>query len=158
MLLLLFGSVASAADDTTVLIRQDAKLGSYLTDSKGMTLYLFKKDTPNTTVCYDACAKAWPPFSASGTLSLPSGVSGSLGTITRKDGTTQITYNDTPLYYYAPDKGPGDVKGQGVGNVWFVMAPQTSVTRLPATGGVPVGLALIAGMLVVGGGIALRKR
>ncbi len=158
LLLLLQASLVYAAGDATVQVKNDPKLGAFLTDSNGRTLYLFKKDTLNNSVCYDNCAKAWPPFTASGDLSLPEGVPGTLGTITRKDGTKQVTYNGVPLYYYAPDTNPGDVKGQGVGNVWFVMAPQAAATKLPATGGIPVGFVALTGMMLVGTGALLRKR
>jgi predicted lipoprotein with Yx(FWY)xxD motif len=121
--LILWSAVATAEGASTVQVKQDPKLGAYFVDAKGMTLYLFKKDSPNTTVCYGGCAQAWPPFTASGALTLPDGVPGTLGTITRTDGTSQVTYNGTPLYYFAQDKAPGDVKGQGLGGVWFVMAP-----------------------------------
>jgi len=47
-----------------------------------------------------------------------------LGTITRADGTVQVTYNGWPLYYYASDKASGDVMGEGVGNVWYVITPE----------------------------------
>lgn len=157
LVLLLLSAVASAQENYTVQVHQDPKLGAYLTDSKGMTLYLFKKDSPSTSVCYNACAKAWPPFSAAGTLSLPDGVSGALSSITRTDGTTQVAYNGTPLYYYAPDKTPGDVKGQGVGNVWFVMAPELAA-QLPKTGGPPLALIVLGGGILLGAGWRLRRR
>lgn len=158
LILLLQASLTFAAGDATVQVRQTPALGSFLTDDKGMTLYLFKKDPANDSVCYDKCATAWPPFTAAGDLTLPSGVGGTLGTITRKDGTKQITYNGMPMYYYAPDKAPGDVKGQGVGKVWFVMAVQPAVTRLPSTGGAPIGFLVLAGMALAGAGAYLRKR
>jgi LPXTG-motif cell wall-anchored protein len=158
LLLLLQATMVFAADETTVQVRQDPQLGTFLTDEKGMTLYLFKKDALNNSVCYDACAKAWPPFTDPGYLTLPSGVGGTLGTIVRKDGTKQVTYNGVPLYYYAPDKSPGDVKGQGVGNVWFVVAAQPAVSKLPATGGIPMGIIALAGLSVAGAGTLLRRR
>ncbi len=158
LLLLAQATVTFAAGDATVQVKNDPKLGAFLTDSNGRTLYLFKKDTLNNSVCYDNCAKAWPPFTASGDLTLPEGVPGTLGTITRTDGTKQVTYNGIPLYYYAPDTNPGDVKGQGVGNVWFVVAPQTAATKLPATGGVPAGLVILTGVALAGAGALLRRR
>lgn len=108
---------------STVLVRTDPKLGKFLTDAQGRTLYVFKKDTPNTSQCSGRCATIWPPFTASGTLSLPAGVGGALGTITRADGTMQVTYEGMPLYRYAADAQPGDTKGQGIGGVWSVAAP-----------------------------------
>ena len=72
-------------------------LGSFLVDDKGMTLYLFTKDTPNTTVCYDKCATAWPPLLTTGSPVAGEGVDASkLGTTNRTDGTVQVTYNGWP--------------------------------------------------------------
>jgi len=105
---------------STVLVRSAPTLGRFLTDAQGMTLYVFKKDTPNTSTCTGGCAALWPPFAASPPLTLPAGVGGALGTITRADGTPQVTYDGRPLYHYAGDKQPGDTKGQGIGGVWSV--------------------------------------
>lgn len=159
LLLLMQASLVFAAATPAVEVRQDAKLGSFLTGPNGMSLYLFKKDTtPGQSACNGGCAKVWPPLTASGDLSLPDGVGGTLGTITRTDGTKQVTYNGIPLYYYAPDKAPGDVKGQGVGNVWFVVNIQPTATKLPATGGAPLGVIALAGLALAGAGAFLRKR
>jgi predicted lipoprotein with Yx(FWY)xxD motif len=99
-------------------------LGSFLVDSKGMTLYLFKKDSPNTSACYNACATNWPPLLTTGSPVAGNGVDASkFGTTTRTDGTTQVTYNSWPLYYYAKDKQPGDTVGEGVGSAWYVVSP-----------------------------------
>jgi predicted lipoprotein with Yx(FWY)xxD motif len=119
--------VVSAAGEkmaaATVNLGKNDTLGSFLVDDKGMTLYLFTKDTPNTTVCYDKCAVAWPPLLTTGTPVAGEGVDASLfGTTTRTDGTVQVTYNGWPLYYYEKDKAPGDVIGQDVGGVWYVVS------------------------------------
>ncbi len=115
---------AAASGPAMVNLTKTDKLGSFLVDGKGMTLYLFTKDSPNTSVCYDKCAVAWPPLLTSGTPVAGNGVDASkFGTTTRKDGTTQVTYNGWPLYYYFKDKAPGDVTGQNVGTVWFVVSP-----------------------------------
>ena len=114
--------VASEAG-ATVNLTQNDQLGSFLADDKGMTLYLFTKDSPNTTVCYEKCAVAWPPLLTTGDPVAGEGVDASLlGTIERTDGTIQVTYNGWPLYYYEKDKAPGDVVGQDVGGVWFVVS------------------------------------
>ena len=103
---------------------QNATLGSFLVDSAGMTLYIYTKDTPNTSACYGACATAWPPLMTNGAPTAGTGVTASmLGTTTRTDGTVQVTYNGWPLYYFAKDKVAGDTTGEGVGSVWYVMTP-----------------------------------
>lgn len=97
-------------------------LGTILVDAKGMTLYLFTKDTQNSgkSTCEGQCLAAWPPL-----LGEPKAGKGAdkslLGTITRTDGTTQATYNGWPLYYWAKDSAPGDTTGQGVNGVWWVL-------------------------------------
>jgi predicted lipoprotein with Yx(FWY)xxD motif len=108
-----------------VMVGKDDKLGSFLVDDKGMTLYLYTKDVPNTSNCYDKCATAWPPLLTTGNPVASDGVDVSkFSTTTRKEGTMQVTYNGWPLYYFAKDKKPGDVTGQNVGSVWFVISPE----------------------------------
>jgi predicted lipoprotein with Yx(FWY)xxD motif len=107
-----------------VNVGQNSTLGSFLVDSKGMTLYLFTTDTPNTSNCYGGCAKYWPPQLTTGAPTAGSGVTASLlGTTARTDGTTQVTYNGWPLYYYLSDKAAGDTTGENVQGSWFVITP-----------------------------------
>jgi len=116
---------APAAEVTgaTVALAKNDQLGSFLADDKGMTLYLFTKDTPNTSNCYDKCEEAWPPLFTKGAPVAGDGVDAALlGTTTRKDGSIQVTYSGWPLYYYVKDQKPGDVTGQNVGDVWFVLS------------------------------------
>jgi predicted lipoprotein with Yx(FWY)xxD motif len=113
---------SSSSSGATVSLGQNGTLGSFLVDDKGMTLYLFTKDTPNTSVCYDKCATAWPPLLTTGAPVAGEGLDASkLGTATRTDGSIQVTYNGWPLYYYQKDKAAGDVTGQDVGGVWYVV-------------------------------------
>jgi predicted lipoprotein with Yx(FWY)xxD motif len=113
----------------------NTSLGTILVDGEGRTLYLFTKDSPGVSVCEGECLKAWPILE--GELTAGDGVDGALiGTISRSDGTTQATYRDWPLYYFAQDTAPGDVKGQGVNGVWFVVNPAGEpIQTAPATGG-----------------------
>lgn len=108
---------------TVVKTAQNATLGTILTDSSGRTLYVYKNDSMNVSNCTGACAQNWPPLTTTGTPSLASGVPGTLGTITRGDGSKQVTYNGMPLYTFKADSNPGDTKGQGIGNVWHVATP-----------------------------------
>jgi predicted lipoprotein with Yx(FWY)xxD motif len=106
------------------------KLGMVLVDGSGRTLYLFEKDQPDQSACSGACVAAWPVDQTSGAPKAGSGVKASLlGTISRSDGTTQVTYNQHPLYYYSGDSGAGQENGQGVnafGAAWFVVTPTGS--------------------------------
>jgi predicted lipoprotein with Yx(FWY)xxD motif len=112
------------APKAVVEVREAGTLGTILVAANGMTLYKFANDKPGVSNCKDACATRWPVLTApAGKLVGGLGVTGTLATITRADGLTQVTYKDLPLYFYAPDTAPGDTKGQGVGGVWFVVNP-----------------------------------
>ncbi len=120
---------AHAATGTTVKLGK-TPLGNVLLDSKGLTLYMFTKDTKDTSVCYGQCEVAWPPLLTDGTPIAGKGLKASLlGTTTRKDGKLQVTYNGLPLYYWYLDFKVGDVLGQDVGKVWYVMAADGSVIK-----------------------------
>lgn len=100
------------------------ELGGVLVDADGMTLYLFTNDSDGQSACYDDCAAAWPPLTVDAEPVAGEGVDGGpLGTTERDDGSTQVTYAGSPLYTWASDSEPGDVSGQGVNDVWFVVAP-----------------------------------
>jgi len=126
---------SAPAAQTTVTTASDAKLGTILTDAKGMTLYRFTKDEPNVSNCYDQCAQNWPPLLVtSGGPIAPTGLAGTLALTTRKDGSKQVTYNGMPMYYWAKDSKPGDTTGQGVGNIWFVAQPGAAQGSSSSTG------------------------
>jgi predicted lipoprotein with Yx(FWY)xxD motif len=111
-----------------------------VTDSNGMTLYRFDQDTANppATHCAGQCAVKWPPalVTGDGTVTVQ-GVDRSLvGTVTRPDGSRQLTLHGWPLYRFANDAAPGDAKGQGVGGTWFAATPQgAKATTHASTGG-----------------------
>jgi len=124
---------ASAQAAPTVQATTDATLGPILTDGAGRTLYRYTPDPPDASTCDGGCAQAWPP------LLLPEGdpvlapdLPGTLGVITRSDGSRQVTYNGMPLYYFVSDTGPGMTTGQGVGGIWFVVAPVAPADATPA--------------------------
>jgi predicted lipoprotein with Yx(FWY)xxD motif len=108
----------------TVMIGTNKAVGNYLVDGSGNTLYMFTKDTANTSACSGDCLKAWPAFSTD-SFAVPSALNASdFGTINRADGAKQSTYKGFPLYYWAKDKMHGDVTGQNIGKVWFVIDPE----------------------------------
>jgi len=108
----------------TVMIATNKAVGNYLVDGSGNTLYWFTKDKANMSACSGDCIKLWPAFTADSFV-VPSAMNASdFGTISRSDGTTQATYKGYPLYYWAKDKMRGDVTGQNVGKVWYVIDPE----------------------------------
>jgi predicted lipoprotein with Yx(FWY)xxD motif len=116
-------TAATSATTTSLQFATDPTLGKILTDGNGMTLYQYAKDTKDTSACTGQCATAWPPLSASATPAAPAGDSGTIGLITRPDGTKQVTYNGLPLYHFAKDTKQGDATGQGLAGAWKVVQP-----------------------------------
>jgi predicted lipoprotein with Yx(FWY)xxD motif len=119
-------STQAASGAATIAVRT-TPLGRILVDGRGMTLYLFEKDTGMKSTCDGTCAKFWPPVTTTGAAKAGSGLdAGKLGTTARTDGETEVTYNGHPLYYYAGDKQPGDTTGEGLnafGALWYVLSP-----------------------------------
>ena len=92
---------------------------SVVANARGFTLYSFAPDTPATSVCNGSCAAYWPPVK--GPVTAGPGVTGSLGTIKRSDGSTQATYDGHPLYTYVGDSAPGQAHGNNLnlnGGLW----------------------------------------
>jgi predicted lipoprotein with Yx(FWY)xxD motif len=120
-------SAVHAAAGGTAVKTHHGKLGTFIVDAKGHTLYLFQKDKTSKSRCTGDCAEAWPPLL---TTSKPTAGGSArkalLGTTKRADGTTQVTYNHHPVYLFANDKKAGDTKGQALrafGAKWYVIAP-----------------------------------
>jgi len=117
-------SPAEAAGSTD-LATAETSLGTVVVDGKGMTAYYFLKDTKGsgTSACSGECAAAWPAITTENATPTVSGVTGEVGTITGTDGKLQITIDGRPIYTFAQDTAPGDVNGQGLNSVWYVIAP-----------------------------------
>jgi predicted lipoprotein with Yx(FWY)xxD motif len=117
-------STTSSNAATTVSLAS-SKFGKILVGPSGRTLYDFVADKTTKSTCYGACASIWPPLTVSGAPKAGPGVSASLlGTTKRTDGSTEVTYNGHPLYYYAADSQPGDTTGQALnqfGAPWYVL-------------------------------------
>ena len=109
----------TSTSDIVLNSQSTTTLGIYLTAPNGMTLYIYKSDKARVSNCTGACAITWPPYTVSASVaatlvgSTP-GITGSVGTIKRANGTIQVTYNNLPLYFYSGDKLVGDAKGQNV--------------------------------------------
>jgi predicted lipoprotein with Yx(FWY)xxD motif len=123
-------SPAAAASKVQIKTAKTS-IGTILVNAQGFTLYSFAKDTSTSSACSGACAAAWPPVI--GTPVAASGVtlSGKLGTIKRSDGTLQATYDGHPLYTFAGDSAPGQVKGNGLNGLWHAITPSGSMPVPP---------------------------
>jgi predicted lipoprotein with Yx(FWY)xxD motif len=130
-------SAAAAASATssspgTTLMSRTINGAQVLTNSAGYTLYWFGPDTSTTSKCNGSCVTYWPPVKGPATAG--SGVTGTLGTITRSNGVKQETYDGHPLYTYVGDTAPGQAKGNGLnlsGGVWHEVTVSGSA---PASG------------------------
>ena len=121
-------SSAPSGGAATVGTANNSDLGqTILVDGKGMTLYLFEKDTGGKSACSGACASVWTPDVTNGTPKATGSLDAAkLGTTKRSDGTTQVTYANHPLYYYEDDQKPGDIEGKGskeFGAEWYPVQP-----------------------------------
>jgi predicted lipoprotein with Yx(FWY)xxD motif len=135
----------AAAMDTSTVKTGNSPLGTVLVDGGGRTLYLFTADGRNTNSmdCDAACLKLWPPMG--GKPKAGDGVDAALISTTHSGDRTQATYAGHPLYYYAGDRAVGDLKGQGIDGIWFVLdargaaikkaAPAASSTQQNSNGG-----------------------
>ena len=138
-------SAASGSGSSTVITTKTSSGGSFLTNSAGRSIYLFMADSTGKSACSGACAAAWPPVIAAGQPTAAGGAQTSdLGTITRSDGTKQVTYDGHPLYYFEGDTGPGTDKGQGIdgfGALWYLVAPTgssiTTAVTISGSGSAP---------------------
>jgi predicted lipoprotein with Yx(FWY)xxD motif len=133
-------SPAASASGTTLMERTIGG-AEVLTNSAGHTLYWFAPDTSTTSKCTGSCATYWPPVTGPATAG--SGVTGTVGVITRSDGTKQATYDGHPLYTYVGDTAPGQNKGNGLnlsGGLWHEVtvsgaAPASSPSSSSSAGG-----------------------
>ena len=121
-------TAASTAAGGELVSSKHEKVGTILAAGpKKLTVYLFEGDKGAASSCAGACAKAWPPVTTNGAPTVAgAAVSADMGTITREDGTKQVTYKGHPLYFFVKDGDAGDAYGQGVkafGSSWYVLKP-----------------------------------
>jgi predicted lipoprotein with Yx(FWY)xxD motif len=120
------GAAKEQGSGTEIVATQSGEFGSILFDSEQQAIYLFDKESSETSECYGACAEAWPPVLTQGDPRAGEGLDAKLlGTTKRDDGSTQVTYGGHPLYYYVDDP-PGQVLCHNVeefGGLWLVVEP-----------------------------------
>ena len=128
-------TTGSGATSAVVRTASNAKVGgTILVTPQGMTLYSLSGEGGGKFICSSsACTQIWHPLTAQ--VTTVSGPVGSLSTVKRPDGTTQVTYRGMPLYTFAQDSAPGEANGNGVKDVgtWSVITVQTSAASTPAT-------------------------
>ncbi|MFF2520877.1 SCO0930 family lipoprotein [Streptomyces liangshanensis] len=130
---------ADAADDVTVAdlpglsVRKDPKLGEIIVDSKGMTVYRFKKDSawPMKSACVGACLDKWPVVAPVDKNDTEGIIEKGFVTFDRPDGIKQQSIDCWPVYTFSGDKKPGDTNGQGVGGTWYAVSPQAKLVGAP---------------------------
>ena len=136
-------AAATHRSGTAPVVREGSTaMGEVLVAPSGSTLYAFSADSPSNIVCLGSCLTTWPPLAvaASTNLTAGKGVTGTLGTVTRSNGTHQVTYNGLLLYTYAGDSSPGQTEGQGIveqygpaRGTWFAVTPTTVGTTSAPT-------------------------
>ncbi len=123
----------SAGSSTATVKTASSSLGTILVDAQGMALYHLSGEQNGKFICTSsACTGIWHPLTVTAG-STPSGEVGSLSTVKRPDGTTQVTYKGTPLYTFAQDKQAGETTGQGIKDVGTWSAVTTGSTAAAGT-------------------------
>jgi len=131
------GATAASSAVTVHAVTNAALRTKIVVDSRGFTLYHLTSEKKGSISCTGSCRKSWPPLLVAGTARplAGAGLSASkLGTIKRRDGGVQLTYNGYALYLYSGDKKAGQTHGQGVERLWYAMTPAGVVTRAAAKG------------------------
>jgi predicted lipoprotein with Yx(FWY)xxD motif len=137
-----------------VQVATNPTLGTILVDSQGFTLYELTSETGGKIHCAGGCLKFWPPLLLPAGTTAPTGgtgVGGTLGVITRSDGTQQVTYNGFPLYHFAFDKAPGDTNGNGIvafEGLWVAAQPTSGGSSLALPRVARSGLGMTASFAV----------
>jgi predicted lipoprotein with Yx(FWY)xxD motif len=128
-------AAAQETNGATVAVASSS-LGDILVDAEGRTLYAFTKDQGDQSACSGECATNWPALT--GTATAGTGAqAGLLSSSMQANGSSQVTYGGRPLYHFAGDTKPGDLNGQGVGNVWFAVTADGELVKAKAAGGYP---------------------
>lgn len=125
------GTGGAAGEGAADLAVAESEAGQIVVNGEGLSVYYYTRDTANSGVsaCTGGCLQAWPPVTTESDSPSVEGVTGEIGTIDTPDGQKQITINGMPIYLYAEDQAPGDIIGQGVGDVWYLVAPDGTMMQ-----------------------------
>ena len=130
-------STQATTGAAVVALATRSSLGTVLVDHTGATLYRYTPDGTGKSTCTGSCASTWPPLTVpAGTTQVVAGTgiaAGDLGTITRSDGSVQVTFKGMPLYRYSGDTKAGDATGQGLNGIWFVVPVTRSAISVTTT-------------------------
>ncbi|HEX5419052.1 MAG TPA: hypothetical protein VFY39_03565 [Gammaproteobacteria bacterium] len=139
ILLIALAAMAQGNSAPKLTVQQSKEYGSYVADADGRALYMYTKDKqakggqPAESKCGLFCSRAWPPYAVESKPELGAGLDASLmGVIGDRGGKMQVTYGGWPLYYYAKDKSPASVTGQGEDREWYLVSPDGMVNRAGA--------------------------
>ena len=128
-------AAALASTKASTVSLRTTNVGKALVAANGRTLYLFTADKGRKSACYGKCASVWPPLIAARPTVGRGLHAAMLGTTKRRDGKLQVTYGGHPLYLFAKDTKPGDVRGEGIvhfgGSWWLVSARGAEITAKP---------------------------
>jgi predicted lipoprotein with Yx(FWY)xxD motif len=128
-------SSKAAAGQNVAVKLGDSPVGKILVGPDGRALYGFTNDIDGQSTCVGTCADAWPPLVVNEEWIVgPNLDSGVFSTVAREDGTQQLVAGKWPLYYFSGDASPSDFKGQGSGDVWFLVGPDAKLIKTPLPG------------------------
>jgi predicted lipoprotein with Yx(FWY)xxD motif len=120
----------ATVDPNAVVHTEETALGTIVVDQEGFTLYAFFNDTDGESTCTGDCLANWPAAVVEGgDLNVGDLDPALFSTVENPEAGTMLKMGDWPLYRFAGDAAPGDLNGQGVGEVWYVVGP----TGVPAS-------------------------
>jgi predicted lipoprotein with Yx(FWY)xxD motif len=123
-----YGQGAQTALPAELMVQKSA-MGPVFADAKGLTLYMFDRDTAGKSACSGACARNWQPARAP---DLANGALGEWTAVRRDDGTRQWAYKGKPVYSFSGDTKAGELTGDGADSAWHVaMVPMPPVPPTP---------------------------
>lgn len=127
-------SAAGNSQDTIGVKIGQSSLGPIVTDQTGRTLYAFVPDHAGASTCDAGCTASWPALTSDKTFTAGEGTDQKLLSETKRtEGTEQATYGSWPLYYYVGDQGPGDIGGQNVDGLWYVVGADGKLIKKTPT-------------------------